>query len=79
MSPGKAYVRDFELYIDDERYATPTLVFVQMADERRVREFALQKLNEDRRHRGIEVRENGARLFGLGTLSAPPREGAATS
>ncbi|HWF76276.1 MAG TPA: hypothetical protein VN694_03780 [Caulobacteraceae bacterium] len=72
-------MRDFELYIDDVRYRTPTLVFVHMADERRVREFALQKLDEDKRHRGIEVRENGVRLFGLGTLSAPPCEGASTS
>jgi hypothetical protein len=67
-------VRDFELYIEDVRYGTPTLSFVQMSDERRVREFAQQRLDEDKRHRGIEVREHGVRLFGLGTLADPPGE-----
>jgi hypothetical protein len=65
-------VRDFELYIDDDRYRTPTLIFVHMSDEDRVREFAAAKLGEDKRHRGVEVRENGVRLFGLGTLADPP-------
>ena len=73
---GKARVRDFEVYIDDDRYQTPTLVFTRMIDERRVREFAQQKLEENTHHRGIEVREDGVRLFGLGTLSAAPGEGA---
>jgi hypothetical protein len=62
-------VRDFELYIEDVRYGTPTLVFAQLRDEGRARELAEQKLNEDARHRGVEVRENGVRLFGLGTLA----------
>jgi hypothetical protein len=69
---GKANVRDFELYIDDDRYRTPTLIFVHMSDEHRVRQFAKAKLDEDKRHRGIEVRENGVRLFGLGTLADLP-------
>jgi hypothetical protein len=72
---GKANVRDFELYIEDDRYRTPTLIFVHMSDEQRVREFAEAKLGEDTRHRGVEVRENGVRLFGLGTLAdVPARE-----
>jgi hypothetical protein len=65
---GKGRVRDFELYIDDDRYCTPTLAFVTMSDERRVRDFARAKLEESRHHRGIEVREDGVRLFGLGSL-----------
>jgi hypothetical protein len=65
-------VRDFEIYVEDERYSTPTLIFVQMKDERRVREFAQTTLEKDRRHRGVEVREKGKRLFGLGTLADPP-------
>ncbi len=67
-------MRDFELYIEDDRYRTPTLIFVHMSDEQRVRAFAQEKLAEDERHRGIEVRENGVRLFGLGTLADLPRE-----
>jgi hypothetical protein len=62
-------VRDFELYIEDVRYGTPTLMFVQLKDEQRARELAEAKLNEDKRHRGIEVREHGVRLFGLGSLA----------
>ena len=66
---GKADVRDFEVYVEDVRYGTPTLLFVHMSDEQRVRDFAQLKLDEDKRHRGVEVRENGVRLFGLGTLA----------
>jgi hypothetical protein len=66
--PGSGTVRDFELYIDDERYRTPTLVFIQVRDEERAREFAQKKLDEDERHRGVEVWEKGVRLFALGTL-----------
>jgi len=65
-------VRDFELYIEDDRYRTPTLVLIQAEDEQRARESAQEKLEEDTRHRGIEVRENGVRLFGLGTLADVP-------
>ncbi len=65
-------MRDFELYIDDARYETPALVFARMSDERRVREFAQQKLDEDKRHRGVDVCENGVLLFRLGPSSAPP-------
>jgi hypothetical protein len=64
----------FELYIDDERYSTPTLLFIEVKDEQRAFEFAQMKLEEDARHRGVEVRENGVRLFGLGTLAALPNE-----
>jgi hypothetical protein len=60
--------------MEDDRYGTPTLIFLQMKDEQRVREFAQKILEEDERHRGIEVRENGARLFGLGTLADLPNE-----
>jgi hypothetical protein len=67
-------VKNFEVYIDDERYRTPTLIFVQMRDRHRALEFAQKKLHEDRRHLGIEVRENGLRLFGLGTLAELPGE-----
>jgi hypothetical protein len=67
-------VRDFEIYIDDDRYRAPTLIFVHMSDEQRVREFAQLKLDEDKRHRGVEVREDGVRLFGLGSLDDAARE-----
>ena len=62
-------MRDFEIFVEDERYDAPTLLFVQMADEARVRAFARRKLEEDRRYLGVEVREHGVRLFGLGTLA----------
>jgi hypothetical protein len=47
----------------------PTLFFVQVGDEQSMLELARKKLDEDERHRGIEVWENGVRLFGLGTLA----------
>jgi hypothetical protein len=70
---GRRAVRTFELYIDDDRYSTPTLVLADVVDEERALELAKKKFAEDERHRGIEVCENGVRLFGLGTLAFPPR------
>jgi hypothetical protein len=67
----EASMKDFELYIEDDRYGTPTLVFIQLADMERAREFAQRKLDEDERHRGVEVRADGVRLFGLGTFGDP--------
>src|SRR5580704_19533812 len=72
--PVDAAPRVFEVYIDDERYSTPTLLFIEVKDEQRAREFAQKKLEEDARHRGVEVRENGVRLFGVGTLGGLPSE-----
>jgi hypothetical protein len=69
-------VRVFELHIDDDRYRIPTLAFMTMSDEQRALEFAQEKLTESRHHLGVEVRENGVRLFGLGTMEVadePPR------
>jgi hypothetical protein len=68
VRPG-AVVRDFEIYIDDSRYATPTFVLVQASDEQGARAIAAQKLAEDERHRGVEVWESGVRLFGLGSFA----------
>jgi hypothetical protein len=65
-------VRDFEIYIEDERYGAPTLIFFQGKDEQRALEFAQRKLDEDARHRGVEVRENGVRLYALGTVAEVP-------
>ena len=67
-------MRYFELFIDDERSPTPTLMFVEMSDERRVLGYAREKLQESRHYRGIEVFENGLRLFGLGSLADGPAE-----
>ena len=54
-----------------------TLLFIQVKDEQRVLEFAKRKLEEDPRHKGIEVWENGVCLFGLGTRAGQARRGAA--
>ena len=72
--PVGAGPRVFEVYIEDARYSTPTLLFIEVKDEQRAREFAQKKLEEDARHRGVEVRENGVRLFGVGTLGGLPSE-----
>ena len=73
-APGTVTVRDFEIYVDDDRYSTPTLILIQVKDDKRALEFAQKKLEEDARHRGVEVRENGVRLFGLGTFAGLPSE-----
>ena len=63
-------MRVFELHIDDDRYRILTLVFLTMSDQQRALEFAQEKLAESCHHLGVEVRESGVRLFGLGTMQS---------
>ncbi len=66
---------DFQLFIDDDRYSVPTVQIIIVESEERAREAAEQMLNESHHHHGVEVCEQGRRLFGLGsfaTLRGPP-------
>ena len=66
---GSGPVRSFQFFIDDARSGAPRRFAVQARDEHRAREIAERILAESDHHLGVEVCENGTRVFGLGTLS----------
>jgi hypothetical protein len=68
-------MQTFEFYIDDDRYGVPTLHLATLADEGLARQIAETLLGDSPHHRGVEVCEGGARLFGIGTLSLAPIPG----
>jgi hypothetical protein len=68
----------FEVYIEDDRYSVPTLRFVVADSSTRAWEMALQLLNENQHHIGVEIRVGDRSLGGLGTYTTssgcgPPR------
>ena len=62
-------VKNFTFYIDDDRYSVPTLNIVAMADEARARAWAQSAMRENPHYLGVEICEDGKRLFGLGSLA----------
>ena len=64
-------MKDFQLFIDDDRYSVPTVQIIIVESEDRAREIAQQMMGESRHHLGVEVCEQGRRLFGLGSYSTP--------
>ena len=55
----------YTIYIEDERYSIPTLLFVSVTDEAAVRRIAREKLAEPH-HLSVEVRDGETLLFNLG-------------
>lgn len=62
-------LRTFAFYIEDDRYSVPTLNIAMMASETRAREWAEGAMRENLHYLGVEVCENGERLFVLGALT----------
>jgi len=60
---GGSGVRTFTLYIEDDRYTLPTLVFVIVRDEVRAKEIANGQLAASSHHLTVEVWEDGTLLF----------------
>jgi len=59
----------FELYVDDDRYVTPTLQFLVAQDEQEARRLAAQLFMESTHHLGVEVRLGDRRVGALGTYA----------
>jgi hypothetical protein len=59
----------FQLYIEDVRYAVPTLYFVECSDESRATEIAFRKLAESQFHLGVEVRRGDECILGIGSYA----------
>jgi hypothetical protein len=68
--PGERALREFQVFVTDARYAIPTFHIVHAASEARARAVAEQILAESPHHLGIEVFDDGARLFSLGDIGA---------
>jgi len=63
----------FEIYLDDSRYAVPTLYLVPADDVEAARRIAERMLDESVHHRGAELCHEGQLLVAMGTLSIRPR------
>jgi len=59
----------FEVYIDDNRYSVPTLYLIA-ADEAGAVEAARRMVVDSPHHLGAELRLDGRRLIGFGSLTA---------
>lgn len=59
----------FEVYVDDSRYSVPTLYLIA-ADEAGAIEVARKMVSDSPHHLGAELRLDGLRLIGFGSLAA---------
>ena len=58
----------FEVFIDDSRYSVPTLYLIA-ADEAGAIEAAQRMLTDSPHHLGAELRLDGRRLIGFGSMA----------
>jgi hypothetical protein len=66
---------DFEVYIDDDRYAVPSLYLITAPSDARARAVAEELLVSSDHHQGVELRRNGEPIFGLGSYGPSPQRG----
>jgi len=60
---------DFEVYIDDDRYSVPTLYLITATGEQGARAKAQEVLDASDHHQGVELRQDGERIFVLGSFA----------
>jgi hypothetical protein len=60
---------DFEVYIDDDRYKVPSLYLISASSEARARAIVDELWRGSEHHQGVELRRDGERLWGLGSLA----------
>ncbi len=68
-------IRQFQLFVDDDRYTVPSVRFLSARDIVSALAVADRLIDESSHHRGVEVCENGRRLFGLGSCARMARSG----
>jgi hypothetical protein len=59
----------FEIFVDDDRYAVPTLHFVTAEDDLAAEVIARRMLAENAHHLGAEVCRDGNRILGVGSFA----------
>jgi hypothetical protein len=60
---------DYEVYVDDDRYKVPSLYLITANSELRARAIADELWRSSQHHQGVELRRDGERLVGLGSLA----------
>jgi hypothetical protein len=60
---------DYEVYIDDDRYRVPSLYLITAASDLRARRVIEELWRSSEHHQGVELRRDGERLLGLGSLA----------
>ena len=60
---------DFEIFIDDDRYSVPSLYLITANGEARARAKAEEILRASDHHQGVELRQDGERIFALGSFA----------
>jgi hypothetical protein len=61
---------DFEVYVDDDRYSVPSLYLITASSEARARAMAEELLTGSDHHQGVELRQDGERVYALGSFAA---------
>lgn len=64
----------FEIYLDDSRYAVPTLHLVPADDEVTAQQIVQRMIDESEHHLGAEICFDGRLLAALGTFAERPRQ-----
>ena len=64
----------FEIYLDDSRYAVPTLHLVPADDSTTARQIVQRMIDESEHHLGAELCYDGELLAALGTFAERPRQ-----
>jgi len=62
---------DFEIYVDDARYAVPSLYLISARNEARARAIAADMLHGCDNHHGVELRRDGETIYALGSFATP--------
>jgi hypothetical protein len=60
---------DYEVYVDDDRYQVPSLYLITASSEARARAIVEELWRGSDHHQGVELRRDGERLWGLGSLA----------
>jgi hypothetical protein len=60
---------DFEVYVDDNRYQVPSLYLITASSEARARAIVDELWRSSAHHEGVELRRDGQRLMGLGSMA----------
>jgi hypothetical protein len=59
----------FEVYLDDARYQVSSLYLIAAESDEAAWGLAQEMWRESRHHRGVELRRDGVRLRGAGTMA----------
>ena len=68
-------MQSYELYIEDDRYSVPTLLFVEAATKGRAKAIATTHLLSSPHHRSVSVYLENEYLFTVGARRGSQRDG----